>query len=550
MAEALATKYRPHTWDAVCEQESVRKILQYQIETGTMKHAYLFCGSAGTGKTTCARIFANEINQGKGEPVEMDMASNNGVDDVRMIIQQAKVQSLDSEYRIFICDECFPANAQVSVPTGYKNISDIKVGDEVFCISGVQKVTSVFVNRVPVERLCRVRINGRDIITTLDHLFFTNVGWVEAHELQKGDIVYDRQSVSELWEGISEQAQRSEVLLFSLLSGVSEEAQSLQNSDDCVRMLWERISSTNQGQAKNMLKGVSEKDYFECTFTDNEYRVGYGITETVLRKNEAEQSHVESSQYRQNACNKGIERNTSCLERGTWGKREVHYTADTLIRSVRQWLGHGVCDKNGVSVKRTPVPYVLQSRPRFTRNSTCGRGRWQIAPLEKAVIKGLEERAMSNGFRVESVEVYQRGSNDRLFSGSFSDTEMHSGYVRMYDLEVSCVHNYFVNDILVHNCHSITPAGWQAFLKTLEEPPKKSIFIFCTTNPERIPSTILSRVQRYDFKKLSQKAIVNRLKYIIDCENGGVSEQPSVSEDKPVENDDGFGAVSLPFDIE
>ena len=61
--------------------------------------------------------------------------------------------------------------------------------------------------------------------------------------------------------------------------------------------------------------------------------------------------------------------------------------------------------------------------------------------------------------------------------------------------------------------------GWQCLLKLLEEPPKTAIFLFCTTNPEKIPKTILSRVQRYDFCKISQNGIINRLKYIIEQEN-------------------------------
>ena len=103
--EALATKYRPHKFSDVTEQGAVKVILQQQIDSGEIQHAYLFTGGAGTGKTTIARIFANEINKGQGNPMELDAASNNSVDDIRNIIQQAKVQSMDSEYRIFILDE-------------------------------------------------------------------------------------------------------------------------------------------------------------------------------------------------------------------------------------------------------------------------------------------------------------------------------------------------------------------------------------------------------------------------------------------------------------
>ena len=103
--QSLAVKYRPTKFDEVVEQSATKIILQQQLRNKEIKNAYLFCGGAGTGKTTCARIFANEINEGNGTPIELDAASNNSVDDVREIIQQAKTKSLDSEYKVFIMDE-------------------------------------------------------------------------------------------------------------------------------------------------------------------------------------------------------------------------------------------------------------------------------------------------------------------------------------------------------------------------------------------------------------------------------------------------------------
>ena len=103
--QTLATKYRPKVWKDVVEQGSIKIILEQQLATNSIKNAYLFCGPAGCGKTTAARIFANDINKGQGLPIEMDAASHNGVDDVRDIIQQAKTKSIDSEYKVFIIDE-------------------------------------------------------------------------------------------------------------------------------------------------------------------------------------------------------------------------------------------------------------------------------------------------------------------------------------------------------------------------------------------------------------------------------------------------------------
>lgn len=103
--EALATKYRPRTFNDVVCQDNIKKVLTNQLETGEIKQAYLFCGSAGTGKTTSARIFANDVNGGKGKPIEIDGASNNGVDNIRSIIDDCRMKSLDSKYKVYIIDE-------------------------------------------------------------------------------------------------------------------------------------------------------------------------------------------------------------------------------------------------------------------------------------------------------------------------------------------------------------------------------------------------------------------------------------------------------------
>lgn len=101
----LALKYRPKTFNELVAQDAVKEILQFQATTKQIKNSYLFVGASGCGKTTSARIFANLINDGKGSPIEIDAASNTGVDNVREIIAQARFRSLDSEYKVYIIDE-------------------------------------------------------------------------------------------------------------------------------------------------------------------------------------------------------------------------------------------------------------------------------------------------------------------------------------------------------------------------------------------------------------------------------------------------------------
>lgn len=103
---SLATKYRPDNFESVSSQRSVITILRQQLQKRKFTNCYCFCGPSGCGKTTIARIFGNLINEGKGSLIEVDGASNNGVENIRTIIDEANQRSIDSEYKIFIVDEC------------------------------------------------------------------------------------------------------------------------------------------------------------------------------------------------------------------------------------------------------------------------------------------------------------------------------------------------------------------------------------------------------------------------------------------------------------
>lgn len=158
--QALAVKYRPHDWDSVVEQESIKIILKQQLDTHSFKSAYLFCGGAGTGKTTCARIFANEINHGQGNPIELDAASNNGVDDVRNIIQQAQTKSLNSEYKCFIIDECH-AISNAGWQAMLKLIEEPPAKSIfIFCTTDPQKIPKTILSRVQRYDFKRISQNG------------------------------------------------------------------------------------------------------------------------------------------------------------------------------------------------------------------------------------------------------------------------------------------------------------------------------------------------------------------------------------------------------
>ena len=123
--QALYRTYRPERFGQMAGQKHITTILMNQVREGQLSHAYLFCGSRGTGKTTTARILSKAINclhPENGEPclqcdscrtaaqqnadiIEIDAASNNSVDNVRDLISQAQFAPLQLKYRVFIIDE-------------------------------------------------------------------------------------------------------------------------------------------------------------------------------------------------------------------------------------------------------------------------------------------------------------------------------------------------------------------------------------------------------------------------------------------------------------
>lgn len=102
------------------------------------------------------------------------------------------------------------------------------------------------------------------------------------------------------------------------------------------------------------------------------------------------------------------------------------------------------------------------------------------------------------------------------------DAASHSGVDAMRDI-VTQARAYPVGSkykvFIIDECHALSSAAWQAALLTIESQPAMSVFCWCTTNPEKIPATILSRVQTFQLSKISLDGITNRLKYIIDQEN-------------------------------
>ena len=129
-----ARKYRPLTFDSVVGQSSLTTTLKNAVKSGKLAHAFLFCGPRGVGKTTCARIFAKTINCEHPTPdgeacnecesckafneqrslniFELDAASNNSVENIKVLMDQTRVPPQLGRYKVFIIDEVHMLSSQ------------------------------------------------------------------------------------------------------------------------------------------------------------------------------------------------------------------------------------------------------------------------------------------------------------------------------------------------------------------------------------------------------------------------------------------------------
>ncbi len=140
---------------------------------------------------------------------------------------------------------------------------------------------------------------------------------------------------------------------------------------------------------------------------------------------------------------------------------------------------------------------------------------------------GQKEKETVTGIRVDSVEVYEQNCNDQSFLGVIGDTEKNQNFVEFYDLEIEGHPSYYANEVLVHNCHRQTKDAQSALLKLLEEPPPSVYIILCTTDPQKLLNTIVSRCHQYQVKALRPTEMGNLIDHVLDQVGYEAKEYPS-----------------------
>ncbi|CCI04148.1 DNA polymerase III subunit gamma/tau [Microcystis aeruginosa] len=192
------------------------------------------------------------------------------------------------------------------------------------------------------------------------------------------------------------------------------------------------------------------------------------------------------------------------------GKRVLSYnesSGEWEYKKVLRWLNRGAKATLTIQTRNRTINctgnHLIRTEKAWIQAKNLKIGDQILSPVNVAAVQ----------YRSNSIKSPQWLTNfEEVIGIQEGDTES------VYDLEVEDNHNFVANGLLVHNCHMLSTAAFNALLKTLEEPPDRVIFVLATTDPQRVLPTIISRCQRFDYRRIALDAMVAHLQKIAQIE--------------------------------
>ncbi|OKH13755.1 DNA polymerase III subunit gamma/tau [[Limnothrix rosea] IAM M-220] len=624
--EPLHHKYRPQMFSELVGQEAIATTLSNALEQKRIAPAYLFSGPRGTGKTSSARILAkslNCLNSANPTPapcgecevcraiangsaldvIEIDAASNTGVDNIRELIERSQFAPVQCRYKVYVIDECLTGDTLVTTRQGLMRLEDSQLkGKQVLSFSeqtGQWEYKKVlrWLDQGTKPTLT-IKTNNREIRCTDNHLIRTTTGWVQAKNVVAGMKILSPVHAGAAQKSINT-AQTAEFA--ALNEDISSRATNTAQKSTISQKSWRSPKTSNPFASA----GVANS----WTFLNSSSKKAKALKASNITGNDilSERDMVSGKKEQQIG-----KHNSNFCQQNNWDWSTAHYSATavsttqtptvafpayvghTAIAKKRGWItkSHDYQNLNqnpNVSLTKDTVsgqsplepfaiPSFVMSQPTSSQGTKVKQfllsgfntslqkdelgGIWTMVPSPSTPPEPQTSNFTQKVFPPQKISSWLTGlltwdTQQKLSATSenkttrftttsnLAQTQRDAGLATIdnsqspqwttnfetvesvtwgkaepvYDIEVEDNHNFVANGLLVHNCHMLSVAAFNALLKTLEEPPAHVVFVLATTDPQRVLPTIISRCQRFDYRRIPLDAMVGHLRKIARNEN-------------------------------
>ena len=614
----LYRKYRPKSFEEVVGQEHVISAITNAIKMGRTAHAYLFSGPRGVGKTTVARLIAKALNcanlskisegnfddklnirrsLGEGglpipcnscgfcesfnsgralDLIEIDAASNRGVDEVRELREGVRFVPTQGKYKTYIIDECLTEDHLITLADGrVKPIAELKNGDSVASVdinTGfiLSKKISNWFSRVTKELVYIRTPQGMLKCTPAHRLWVVRRGkfeLIEAQEVQLSDFIPSPLSIPHSANNVFTPDQLALLALIQCDGHISKDTNVIQlevskDVEYFVETFKKGIRAWGYEGSLSITKTARETTlirYYSRSLKERFMELGcpsgkkgalINIPDVVFKAPlESIVSYIDTC-----FCCEGdaVSNDSKNMYKLNFSSTSVIFAkklqfllkkfgiAASISKIQRKKIEHHVIYRLGISgydlrLFQKNIGLTLKRKAESLEGQLVQKEKQDSIPIQLPVMASRRELGLTHsllnahhiyldrtqGLMRDTVREFISVSNSTRFNVFLQfryekvlSIEIKEEVATVYDFTVDDTHTFIANGLYSSNCHQLTKDAFSALLKTLEEPPAHAVFVLATTELDKVPATIVSRTQHFDFRRPNIGQITNRLTQI------------------------------------